>query len=132
MEQGHRGGDVLAHPGEARKGFIVGDDPLVHVKSHGAGAPTVSTALNLLIELCVFLLELESRFLDLSVSGFQLLHRHAWQGYCLPLGLVAEVVCWSSHPLVDAFDMSLRGTRHEAFPRGVMAPHAGVRAKGQP
>ena len=70
MEQGRRSGDVLACPGEAREGFIVGDDPPVHVAGHGAGAPTVSTVLDLLIKLHAFLLELEPRFLDLSVSGF--------------------------------------------------------------
>ena len=70
MEQGHHSGDVLACPGEMRKGFIIGDDPLVHITGPGKCAPTVSTALDLPIELHVFLLELESRFLDLSVSGF--------------------------------------------------------------
>ena len=65
MEQGYHGDDVLACPGEARKGFIVGDDPLVHITSHGVCAPTVSVALDLPIELYVFLLELESCFLEL-------------------------------------------------------------------
>ena len=69
MEQGRRGGDVLARLGEAREGFIIGDDPPVHVSGHGACAPTVSMALDLLIELCAFLLELESCFLELLVSG---------------------------------------------------------------
>jgi len=114
--------DVVAHLGEARKGFIVGDDPLVYIMGQGACAPTVSMALDLLIELRALLLELESHFLELLVSGFQLLHPHAWWGYCLPLGLVVEVVCWSSLLLVDAFDVSLRGTRHEAFRGWVMAP----------
>ena len=70
MEQGRRGGDVLARPREAREGFIIGDDPSVHVAGHGVGPPTVSMALDLLIELRVFPLELESSFLDLPVSGF--------------------------------------------------------------
>ena len=39
-----------------------------------ACAPTVSMVLDLLIELRAFLLELESCFLELSVSGLQLLH----------------------------------------------------------
>jgi hypothetical protein len=30
-------------------------------------------------------------------------------------------------PLVDAFDVSLRGIRNEAFTRGVMAPPTGVK-----
>ena len=92
MEQGHGGGDVLACPSEAREGFIVYDDSPVHVSSHGACAPIVSAALYLPIELRVFLLELDSCFLDLSVLGFQLLHPHARWGRCLPLGLIAEVV----------------------------------------
>ena len=65
MEQGHRSGDVLARPGKAREGFFIGDDPLVHVVGHGACASPVSVALDLMIELRVFLLELESRFLKL-------------------------------------------------------------------
>ena len=105
MEQGHHGDNVLACPSEVREGFIIYDDPLVHIAGHGACAPTISVMLYLLIELRAFLLELESRFLDLSVSGFQLLHRHAWRDCCLPLGLVIEVVCWGSLPLVDAFDV---------------------------
>jgi len=69
-EQGHRSSDVLACPGEVWERFIVLDDPLVHVAGHGACASTVSMALDLLIKLYAFLLELESRFLDLSMSGF--------------------------------------------------------------
>ena len=65
MEQGCRGGDVLAHPSESREGFIISDDPLVHVTGHGAGTPAISTVLDLLIELHAFLLELESCFLEL-------------------------------------------------------------------
>ena len=70
MEQGHRGGYVLACPSEARKGFIVGDDPPVYITGHGACAPTVSTAFDLPIELRAFLLKLESRSLDLLMSDF--------------------------------------------------------------
>jgi len=70
MEQGHHGGDVLAHLDEMREGFIVGDDPLVHVVGYGTCAPTVSVVLDFPIELHAFLLELEPRFLDLSVLGF--------------------------------------------------------------
>ena len=130
MEQGHHSGDVLACSGEARKGIIICDDPMVHVMGHGACAPTVSVALYLLVKLHIFLLELESCFLDLSVSGFQLLHRHAWQGRYLPLGLVTKVVCWSSPPM-DTFDVPLGGTCHEAFMRGVMASPTRVRARGR-
>ena len=70
MEQGHGSGDVLAHPTEARKGFIIGDDPSVHVVGHGTRAHAVSVALDFSIELHAFLLELEACFIDLSVSGF--------------------------------------------------------------
>ena len=92
MEQGHHSDDVLGCPGEAREGFIICDDPPVHIAGHGTCAPTVSVALYLLVELRLFLLELESRFLDLLVSGFQLLHPHARWSRCLHLGLVVEVV----------------------------------------
>ena len=70
MEQGRGGGDVLARPGEVRKGIIIGDDPPIHIVGHGTCAPTISAVLYLLVELRAFLLELESRFLDLSVLGF--------------------------------------------------------------
>ena len=50
MEQGRCSGDVLACPNKMRKGFIIGDDPSVHVTGHGACAPTVSAAFNLLID----------------------------------------------------------------------------------
>ena len=48
--------------------FIIGDDPLVHITGHGACTPTVSMALDLLLELHAFLLELESCFFELLVS----------------------------------------------------------------
>ena len=115
MEKGHGGGDVLACLGEAREGFIVCDDPPVHIAGHGACAPTVSMVLDLPIELRAFLLELESRFLEFLVSGFQLLHPHARWGRCLPLGLVTEVVHQGSLLLVNALDVSLGDTRHETF-----------------
>ena len=123
--------DVLTCPGEMRECLIVLDDPPVHVTGHGACAPSVSMALNLAIELCVFLLKLESRFLELLVLCFQLLHPHARWGRCLPLGLIIEAVHWGSILLVDAFDVPLGGTCHEAFTRGVMAPPAGVKARGR-
>ena len=74
MEQGRHSSGVLAHPSEVWVGFIVRDDPLVHITGHGACAPTVSTVLDLTIKLNVFLLKLESRFLELLVSGLQLPH----------------------------------------------------------
>ena len=64
-EQGHHSNDILAHPGEVWEGFIVLDDPPVHVMGHGACVSPVSMALDLVIELHTFLLELESRFLKL-------------------------------------------------------------------
>ena len=130
MEQGHRSSDVLAHSGEAREGFIIRDDPPVHVAGHGACAPTVSMALDITIELRMFLLELELCFLKLLVLGFQLFHPHARWGRYLPLSLIVEVVRRGSLLLVDAFDVSLWGTCHEAFTTGVMAPPTGVRARG--
>jgi len=53
-----------------RKGFIIGDDPLVHITGPGKCAPTVSTALDFPIKLHAFLHKLDSGFLDLSLSGF--------------------------------------------------------------
>ena len=70
MEQGRHGSNVLACPGEVRKGFIIDDDPLVHVAGHGACAPIVSVVLDFSIELYAFLLKLEPRFLYLLVLGF--------------------------------------------------------------
>ena len=83
-EQGHRSGDVLARPGEVRECFIIINDPSVHIAGHGACTPTVSMVLDLSIELHAFLLELESCFLELLVSGLQLLHPQARQGPCIP------------------------------------------------
>ena len=51
------------------EGFIILDDPLVHVAGHGAGTPVISVALDLSLELRAFLLELESCFLELLVPG---------------------------------------------------------------
>ena len=73
-DQGRRSSDVLAHPGEVWEGFIVLDDPSVDVAGHGACVPTVSMVLDLSLELHAFLLELESCFLELLVSGLLLLH----------------------------------------------------------
>ena len=70
LEQGCHSSDVLARPGEVWEGFIVLDDPPVHVVGHGVGTPAVSMALDFLIELRTFLLELEPCFLDLLVLGF--------------------------------------------------------------
>ena len=82
-EQGCRSSDVLACPDEVWEGFIVLDDPPVHVMGHDARAPTVSMALDLSIELRTFLLKLESCFLELLVLGLQLLHPQARQGRCI-------------------------------------------------
>ena len=129
MEQGHCGGDVLACPSEVRKGFIVDDDPSVYVMGHGACAPTISTAFDLLIDLRVFPHKLLSDFIDLPLFSSQLLHPYMRWGRCLPFGFVAEVACRGSLIRGDAFDVSLGGTRHETFPGGVMAPPARVRAR---
>ena len=69
LEQGRRSSDVLAHPGEVWEGFIILDDPLIHVAGHGRCTPTVSMVLDLLLELHAFLLKLESCFLELLVPG---------------------------------------------------------------
>ena len=132
VEQGRCGGDVLARPGEASKGFIIGDDPSVYIMGQGTCTPIVSAAFELSIELRALLHKLDSGFLDLLLLGFQLLHPHARWGRCLPFSFVAEVAHRASLLHGDAFDVSLGGTRHEALPGGVMAPPAGVRARGRP
>ena len=68
------GSDVLACLGEVWEGFIVLDDPLVHIAGHGARPPTICVALDLSLKLHTFLLKLESCFLKLLVLGLQLLH----------------------------------------------------------
>ena len=95
-----------------------------------ARAPTISVVLDLSLELHAFLLELESCFLKLLVSGLQLLHPQVRWGPYIPPDLIIEVIRWGSFFLVDAFDMSLEGTHHETLTRGVMAPPAGVKAGG--
>ena len=74
LEQGHHGNDILARPGEVWEGYIILDDPSVHVTGHGTLAPTVSVALDLSLELRTFLLELESCFFELLVPRPQLLY----------------------------------------------------------
>jgi len=91
MDQGHCGGDVLAFPSEVRKGFIIDDDPSVYVMGHGACTPTVSVAFNLLIDLHVFPHKLLSGFIDLPLSGSQLLHPYARWGHCLPFGFATRL-----------------------------------------
>ena len=66
-EQGYRSIDVLACPGEVWEGFVVLDDPPVHVTGHDARTPTVSMAFDLS-------LELESCFFELLVPYPQLLY----------------------------------------------------------
>ena len=56
------------------EGFVILDDPLVDIAGHGACTPAVTVALDLLLELRAFLLELESCFLNLLVLGLQLLY----------------------------------------------------------
>ena len=52
-----------------RKGFIIGDDPSIHITGHGTCAPTVSALFDLPIDLHVFPHKLESSFIDLPLSG---------------------------------------------------------------
>ena len=68
-KQGRCGGDVLACPSEVRKGFIIGNDPSVHIMGHGACAPTVSMAFDLSIDLRVLLNKLLSGFVYLLLFG---------------------------------------------------------------
>ena len=93
-EQGRYGSNVLACLGEVWEGSIIFDDPLVHVVGHGACTPTVSMALDLSLELHLFLLELESCFFELLVLRPQLLHPQARWGPCIPLDLIVKVVYW--------------------------------------
>ena len=69
LEQGHNSSDVLACPGEVWEGFIILDDPPVHVMGHGTCTPTISMVLGLSLKLCAFLLELESCFFELFLHA---------------------------------------------------------------
>ena len=71
---GRSSSDVLACLGEVWEGFVVLDDPPVHVAGHDTRTPTVSVALDLSLKPRAFLLELEPRFLELLVLGLQLLY----------------------------------------------------------
>jgi len=108
-EQGRHSSDVLASPGNVWEVFIVVDDLQVHIAGHGERTPPISLLLDLLLELCIFLLELESCFLELLVSGLQLLYPQVRWGPCSPLEFVVKVIHWGSLSLMDAFDVSLRG-----------------------
>ena len=85
IEQGHHSSDVLTCPSEVWEGFIILNDPLVHVVGHGTRTATVSVALDLSLELHVFLLGLESCFFELLVSCPQLLYPQARWGPYIPL-----------------------------------------------
>ena len=73
-KQGRHSSDVLACPGEVWEGFVILDDPPVCIAGHSARMLTVSMALDLSLELRVFLLELESCFFELLVPRPQLLY----------------------------------------------------------
>ena len=75
------------------EGFVILDDPPVHVAGHGTCTPTVSMALDLSLELRVFLLELESCLFKLLVPRPQLLYPQAGCGPYVPLDLIIEVIC---------------------------------------
>ena len=68
LMQGRHGSDVLASSGEVWEGFVVLDDPRVHVMGHSACMPTISMVLDLSLELYAFLLKQESCFFELLVS----------------------------------------------------------------
>jgi len=97
------------------EGFVVLNDPTIHVAGHGECTPTVSVALDLLLELHMFLLELESCLFELLVQRPHLLNPQARWGPCIPLDLIVEVICWGRPSLVEAFDVSLGGTCLEIF-----------------
>ena len=56
------------------EGFVILNDPSVHVMGHGTRTPTVSMVLDPSLELHAFLLELESCFFELLVPRPQLLY----------------------------------------------------------
>ena len=114
MKQGHHGGDVLAHTSKAGKGFIIGDDPSVHVMCRGACAPSISTAPDLLIDLLVLLNKLLSGFIYFPLSGLQLLHPYARWGHCSPFGSIAEVACGvtSSSEALSTCPSEVSATKH--------------------
>ena len=91
-EQGRHSSNVQACLSELWERFIILDDPLVHVTSHGTHAPTVSVVLDLSLELHAFLLELESCFLELLVSGLLLIYPQARWGPCIPLDLIVKAI----------------------------------------
>ena len=99
---------------------------------HGACVPTISAALDLLVDLHVLPNKLLSGFVYFPLSGSQLLHPYVRWGRCSPFGSITEVACHGGLLHGGAFDVSLGGTRHETFLGGVMAPPAGVRARVQP
>ena len=130
MKQGHCGGNILACPSKVRKGFIIDNDPSVYVTGHGPCAPTVSTAFDLLIDLHVLPNKLLSGFVYFPLPGSQLLHPYVRRGRYPPFSCAAEDAHRGSLLRGDAFDVSLGGFRHKTFLGGVMAPPAGVRARG--
>ena len=64
---------------------------MVYVIGHDTCAPIVSAAFDLSVDLHVFSHKLLSGFIDLRLSGSQLLHAYARWGLCLPFGFATYV-----------------------------------------
>ena len=68
MQQGRCCGDVLARPSEVRESPIIGEDPPMHITGQGTRVPTVSAALDLLLDVLVFPDKLLPGIIDLQLS----------------------------------------------------------------
>ena len=98
VKQGCCGSDVLACPGEVRVGFVVGEDPLVHIMGHGACASTIPAMLDLLINSLVFPDELLSGIIDFQLSCSQLLRPYMGGAAALPPSLMSGLAVGVASP----------------------------------
>ena len=74
-----------------RKGFTAGDDPSFYVAGNDTCVPTISAALDLLVDLHVLPNKLLSSFVYFPLLGSQLLHPYVRWGRCSPFDSIAEV-----------------------------------------
>ena len=111
-DHSHHDGYVLTGVSEVWEAIVVLDDPPMYVMGHGTCMPTIRVVSDLALELCLLLLQLEPRVLELLLLRPQLLHA---RGPYVPLGLVVLAIQGSGFPTVDTFIVHIVDSHHEAL-----------------
>ena len=95
-----------------RKGFTVGDDSSVYVASHSACVPTISAALDLLVDLFVLPNKLLSGLIYFPFLGSQPLHPYVRWGRCSPFGSIANARVTSSSEALSTCPSEVSAMKH--------------------